>query len=82
MNLVEEKINEKVGKRKNLYLKKFHLCKFCSQVFVENHKQLEEHLEKFHNIDEENFDQIFCDIKEICFKRIQMKLKLENEKYY
>ena len=66
MNLMEEKFNGKVGILKNLYLKKFHLCKLCNEVFVENHKQLENHLEKIHNIDEENFDQIFGDIKEIC----------------
>ena len=71
MNLVEEntsyqKVNEKVGKRKKILLKKFHLCRFCRQVFIKNHQQLENHLKKFHSIGEENFHQIFDDIEEIC----------------
>ena len=65
-NKKNQKNIENVVKQKKLYLKKFHVCKFCGQYFIENHKQLENHLEKFHNIDEESFDRIFNDIKEIC----------------
>ena len=60
MNLVEEntsyqKVNEKVGKRKNVLLKKFHLCSFCKEAFVKNHQQLKDHIKTFHKIDEEDF---------------------------
>ena len=64
-NIEKVKKNQKKSIRKHLYLKKFHICKFCSELFIE-HKQLEDHLKKFHNIDEENFDEIYGDIKEIC----------------
>ena len=60
------KVNEKVGNRKKVLLKKFHLCRFCKQVFLKNHQKLEDHIKEFHNIDEENFHQIFNDIEEIC----------------